>query len=65
MKLNVGNKDGTIRVVLGTIIALLGYYYGSWWGLLAFIPFTTAYFSFCPLYKLLGINTCRTKAGGK
>jgi hypothetical protein len=43
------------------IIALAGYYYNSWWGLLAVIPLITAYFSFCPLYKLLGINTFKKK----
>ena len=57
MKLNVGTKDAAIRVVLGTVIALIGLYEASWWGLLAVIPFATAYFSFCPLYKLLGINS--------
>lgn len=65
MKLNIGNKDAVIRVVLGTVIALIGFYYGSWWGLLGIIPLATAYFSFCPLYKLFGINTCKTKTGMK
>jgi len=59
MKQNVGNKDAAIRVVLATVIALIGFYNASWWALLALIPLATAYFGFCPLYKLLGINTCK------
>ncbi len=61
MKPNVGRNDAMARLVLGLLIALAGYYYGSWWGLLAFVPLVTAYFNFCPLYRLLGINTCKTK----
>jgi hypothetical protein len=61
MKQNVGRNDAVVRMVLGVLIALAGLYYQSWWGLLAFAPLVTAYFNFCPLYKLLGINTCKTK----
>jgi Protein of unknown function (DUF2892) len=61
MKPNVGQKDAAVRMVLGVLIALAGFYFKSWWGLLAFVPLVTAYFNFCPLYKLLGINTCKTK----
>jgi len=65
MKQNVGNNDAAIRVVLSCIIGLLGFYYKSWWGLTALIPLLTAYFSFCPLYQLLGIKTCKNNAGTK
>ena len=57
MKQNVGNTDKIIRIILGIVIAALGYYYKSWWGLVALIPFLTAFISFCPLYPLFGINT--------
>ena len=58
MKKNMGNTDRTLRVVLSIIIAVVGYYYKSWWGLLAFIPLATSYIGFCPLYKIIGINSC-------
>jgi len=61
MKQNVGNTDAVIRALLSLAIAFAGYYYKSWWGLLAFIPLLTAYFGFCPLYKLLGISTWKRK----
>lgn len=65
MKPNVGEKDAAVRIVLGSIIGLVGFYFKSWWGLLAIIPFLTAYFSFCPLYKLFGINSCKVKTNAK
>ncbi len=60
MKTNVGKQDKTIRIILGLLIAAGGIYYQSWWGLLAIIPFVTAFSGFCPLYSVLGIQTCKT-----
>lgn len=57
MKSNVGSTDKIIRLVLGFLIAGLGYYYHAWWGLLAIIPIATALINFCPLYTLIGTNT--------
>jgi hypothetical protein len=61
MKTNVGKTDKSIRIILGIIIAAAGIYYQSLWGLAAIIPFATAFTGFCPLYSILGINTCKTK----
>ncbi|MBL0146249.1 MAG: DUF2892 domain-containing protein [Chitinophagaceae bacterium] len=61
MKQNIGTVDATVRVFLSVLIAVFGYYYASWWGLLAFIPLTTAFFGVCPLYKLIGISTLKEK----
>jgi hypothetical protein len=61
MKQNVGSKDASIRTVLAIAIAAGGVYFKSWWGLLAIVPLATAWFSFCPIYTLLGINTCKVK----
>ena len=58
MKKNMGKTDRTVRVALSIIIADVGYYYQSWWGLLAFIPLTTSYLGFCPIYKMMGISSC-------
>lgn len=60
MKSNVGKTDKAIRIILGIIIAALGFYYKSWWGLIAIVPFVTAFTGFCPLYKLLGIHSGKT-----
>jgi hypothetical protein len=61
MKQNVGSTDSGIRFFGAVIIAMAGIYYESWWGLLALVPLLTAYFGFCPLYRLLGINTGKSK----
>lgn len=61
MKQNIGNTDKIIRIILGIVIAVLGYYNKSWWGLIAVIPFLTAFISFCPLYLIFGINTKKEK----
>jgi len=61
MKKNMGNTDRVLRMILSIVIAGVGYYYKSWWGLLAFVPLVTAFTGFCPLYRLLGINTCATE----
>jgi hypothetical protein len=47
---NVGKIDKSIRLIIGVVIAVLGLYYQSWWGLLAIIPIATAIFGFCTLY---------------
>jgi len=43
---NVGKTDKIIRWIIGIVIAALGLYYKSWWGLLAVIPILTAIFGF-------------------
>lgn len=59
MKCNVGTADKWVRILLGVVIAGLGVYYQSWWGLLAIVPLGTAILGFCPLYALVGISTCK------
>jgi hypothetical protein len=56
---NVGKIDKSIRLIIGVVIAVLGLYYQSWWGLLAIIPILTAIFGFCVLYIPFKINTCK------
>ncbi len=62
MKKNIGKTDAIVRIMLGTVVILAGFYYKAWWAFLGFIPLLTAWFSFCPLYRLLGINTCKNKS---
>ncbi len=57
MKKNVGNIDKWIRITLAIIIAVIGWYYKSWWGLVALIPLLTVFISFCPVYLLFGFQT--------
>jgi ABC-type Fe3+ transport system permease subunit len=62
MKSNVGNIDKAVRLTLALVIGATGFYFKSWWGLLAILPLVTGLFSFCPAYTILGLNTCSTKS---
>jgi len=61
MKKNVGTVDMIIRIVLGLIIGIWGIAAGSWWGLIGLLPILTGLISFCPLYAILGMTTCKLK----
>ncbi|MCL2658180.1 MAG: DUF2892 domain-containing protein [Betaproteobacteria bacterium] len=59
---NVGTADKIIRVILGLgLISLVFVGPQTPWGWLGVIPLFTAGMSFCPLYRLLGIRTCKLK----
>jgi hypothetical protein len=61
MTCNIGKTDKIIRVIAAVAIAVLGFYFKSWWGLLAIIPLLTAFVGFCPLYVPLKISTVKKK----
>lgn len=59
---NVGTVDRIIRLLIGAAVIAAGFYYKSWWGLLAIIPIGTALVGRCGPYYLLGINTSKLDA---
>ncbi|HSP86354.1 MAG TPA: DUF2892 domain-containing protein [Psychrobacter sp.] len=59
MKMNVGSTERLLRIIAGVVIIGLGMYYGSWWGVIGLVPLLTGLFRFCPLYSMLGMNTCK------
>lgn len=59
MKTNVGGIDRVLRVLLGAaLIALTLFGIIGPWGWIGVVPIATGLIRFCPLYPLLGINTC-------
>jgi hypothetical protein len=59
MKLNVGGLDRGLRIVAG--LALIGLTLTGTvgaWGWIGVVPLGTGLVGFCPLYPLLGLNTC-------
>jgi hypothetical protein len=67
MKKNMGNTDRIIRVILAAVFGWL-YYSGivtGTWGIvllvLAAIFVLTSLVSFCPIYTLFGLKTCKEK----
>ncbi|MFM6976582.1 MAG: DUF2892 domain-containing protein [Sphingobacteriaceae bacterium] len=67
MKKNMGNADRIIRLLIAAIIAFL-FYNGTLTGTLGTVLIVlsgvfllTSLISFCPLYTLVGLNTCQAK----
>jgi hypothetical protein len=67
MKKNMGNADRMIRIILAAIFAVL-YFTGTIPGTLGLVLvivgavfLLTSLVSFCPLYAIVGLNTCPTK----
>jgi hypothetical protein len=64
MAANVGGIDRTLRIVAGiAVLALFFVLEGNarYWALVGLVPLFTGIFSFCPLYAVLGLNTCPMK----
>jgi len=56
---NVGGFDRPLRVIVGLIlISLVFVGPQTVWGWAGLVPLITGAFGFCPLYKILGINSC-------
>lgn len=67
MKKNVGSTDKIIRILLAIVFAAL-YFTGTVGGTLGYVLLglggvfvLTSLVSFCPLYALVGLNTCPVK----
>lgn len=59
MKTNEGAIDRVLRVILGLGILSLAFVGPQTpWAYLGAIPLLTGLVGFCPLYAMLGINTC-------
>ena len=63
MKFNVGGIDRILRILVGlAFIAASALGYIGWWGyVVAAVALATGAIRFCPLYGLLGVNTCPVK----
>lgn len=59
MKANVGRADKWIRILLGLALIAWAATGGPVWAWIGVVPLATALFNFCPLYRVLGVNTCR------
>lgn len=67
MKKNMGSSDKIFRIIIALAIGVL-YYTGTIsgtvalvLGIFAVIFLLTSLISFCPLYPLFGISTCKKK----
>ena len=63
MKPNEGPIDRVLRVVVGLGVLSLAFVGPQTpWGYVGLVPLATGLIGFCPLYAMLGINTCPVKA---
>ncbi|MGE4409189.1 MAG: DUF2892 domain-containing protein [Sphingobium sp.] len=59
---NVGGIDRILRIVIGVVlIALVFVGPKTAWGWLGLIPLATGLLRTCPLYSLIGLNSCPRK----
>lgn len=67
MAINVGNADRAIRIIIGLVAIaaiFIGPLAGTGWprialGIVGVIMIATSAMSFCPLYRIFGIRTCK------
>lgn len=64
MKKNMGSADRIIRIVVAAVVAIL-FWQNIVTGTLAYVLLglagifvATSFVSFCPIYALVGLNTC-------
>ena len=65
MKNNVGSADKIVRILLGLGLLSLLFLLEApmkYLGLIGFVLLLTSLMGWCPLYSLVGINTCKVKA---
>ncbi|WP_291204729.1 DUF2892 domain-containing protein [Hyphomonas sp.] len=63
-KTNEGTIDRALRVIAGIVLISLVFVGPQTpWGWLGIVPLVTGVIGSCPLYSLLGLNTCPLKKG--
>lgn len=62
MTKNEGTIDRALRILVGVLLLVLTYS-GSigMWGYIGVVPLLTGALGYCPLYSMLGFNTCPMK----
>lgn len=64
MTRNEGNLDRALRIIAGlALISLVFIGPQTAWGWIGLVPLITGLVGMCPLYSILGINTCPMKKG--
>ena len=59
MKCNIGRIDRALRISVGLVlVGLAASNVVGVWGWIGIVPLVTGLFKFCPLYPILGINSC-------
>ena len=65
MSKNIGALDRVMRVIIGLVLVAYAVPVGfsstgwNWVGWLGVAPLLTAAIGFCPLYRVMGISSCK------
>lgn len=60
MACNAGKLDRTLRILVGAGVLSLAFIGPATpWAYIGLVPLLTGAIGFCPIYPLLGVNTCR------
>lgn len=65
MKTNVGGIDRAARILAGLVLLSLIFILegnARWWGLAGIVPLLTGTLGWCPLYTLLGLDSCPARS---
>ncbi|WP_284265234.1 YgaP family membrane protein [Roseicyclus amphidinii] len=63
MPRNEGTIDRALRILIGLgLLAIVFVGPQTPWGWVGLVPLATGLVGYCPLYSLLGINTCALKS---
>jgi hypothetical protein len=65
MSKNIGALDRVMRVIIGLVLVAYAVPVGfsstgwNWVGWIGVVPLLTAAIGFCPLYRVMGISSCK------
>jgi len=63
MPRNEGTIDRALRIIAGLVLlALVFVGPQTAWGWIGLVPLATGLLGYCPLYSVLGLNTCPMKS---
>ena len=61
MSCNVGSIERIIRILAGLALIAWALTGGPVWAWIGVVPLATGLSKFCPVYTLIGVNTCGVK----
>lgn len=65
MKTNEGGLDRILRILVGLAVLSLAFVGPKTpWAYLGLVPLITGLVGICPLYSILGLNTCPVRKAG-
>ncbi len=63
MNRNIGTIDRVLRILVGLAVLSLAFIGPKTpWGYAGLILVVTAVINFCPIYRIIGVNTCSRSA---